>query len=128
MDIRKYSKRGKMRNYIFRPKQRKIIYARYLMQTEIGRTLRTEEVIHHINEDCLDDRMENLSIVSMAEHLKLHIGDKPPNRLLNDKDAETLKEMIKKRKKLSLRKLAKLLEFKPSLLLDVSAGRSYINI
>jgi len=126
MEIRRYLKgsKGEMRNYIFK----KEIYARYLMENKIGRKLKTNELVHHINGNCLDDRIENLSIVSKVEHLLLHIGDIPPNRILNDKDAKTLKEMIMKRGKLSLRKLANLLGFKSSLLQDISSGRSYINI
>jgi len=124
MDIRQRLKDGKLRNYLLKGK----IYARHLMENEIGRKLKTEEQVHHINGNTLDDRIENLLIVSNVEHLKIHIGDKPPNRLLNDKDAKMLKEMIIKRNKLSLRRLADLLGFKPSLLKDISVGRSYINI
>jgi len=126
MEIRRYLKgnKGETRNYIFKKK----IYARYLMENKISRKLKTDELVHHINGNCLDDRIENLSIVSKAEHLLLHIGDIPPNRILNNKDAKTLKEMIIKRGKLSLRKLANLLGFKSSLLQDISSGRSYINI
>ena len=124
MKIWQRLKDGKLRNYLFKGK----IYARYLIENEISRKLKTEEQVHHVNGDCLDDKIDNLLIVSRAEHLKLHIGDIPPNRILNDKDAKTLKEMIKKRNKLSLRRLADLLGFKPSLLKDISVGRSYINI
>ena len=124
MDIRQRLKDGKLRNYLLKGK----IYARHLMENEIGRKLKTEEQVHHINGNTLDDRIENLLIVSNVEHLKIHIGDKPPNRLLNDKDAKMLKEMIIKRNKLSLRRLADLLGFKPSLLKDISVGRSYVNI
>ena len=124
MDIRQRLKDGKLRNYLFKGK----IYARYIMENKIDRKLKAEELVHHINGNTSDDRIDNLLIVSNIEHLKIHIGDKPPNRLLNDKDAKMLKEMIRKRNKLSLRKLADLLGFKHSLLQDVSAGRSYINI
>lgn len=128
MEIRKYSNGEGIRNFICLPNYRKFIYARYLMENKIGRKLKTKEHVHHINGDCLDDRIDNLLIVSRAEHLKLHIGDIPPNRILDDKDAKTLKEMIKKRNRLSLRRLADLLGFKPSLLKDISVGRSYVNI
>ncbi len=110
-----------------------ILYSRHLMENKIERYLKSDEIVHHINKNNLDNRIENLMIVSNNEHLKIHgigfeFGHKPVNRILNDKDAKMLKEMIKKRNKLSLRKLADLLGFKHSLLQDVSAGRSYINI
>ena len=124
MKIWQRLKDGKLRNYLFKGK----IYARHIMENKIGRKLKTEEQVHHINGNTLDDRIDNLIIVNRVEHLKIHIGDKPPNRLLNDKDAKMLKEMIKKRNKLSLIRLANILGFKPSLLKDISVGRSYINI
>lgn len=45
---------------------------RYVMQCFIGRPLLPSEIIHHKNEDKLDNRLDNLEIVSRSEHNKLH--------------------------------------------------------
>ena len=48
------------------------IYARALMEGHLGRDLQAGETVHHINEDKTDDRIENLTIMSPAEHARLH--------------------------------------------------------
>lgn len=46
---------------------------RLLMENKIGRYLRKEEVVHHINHNRLDNRIENLMLIgSNSEHIKLH--------------------------------------------------------
>lgn len=49
-----------------------ILYSRYLMEKKIGRELRANENIHHINKNPLDDRIENLELMSRGEHTRLH--------------------------------------------------------
>ncbi len=44
---------------------------RYIMEQKIGRLLKLDEEIHHINGNGLDNRIENLMIISKSEHLKL---------------------------------------------------------
>ena len=37
-----------------------------------GRYLKENEVVHHINENKLDNRPENLEVMTASEHIKLH--------------------------------------------------------
>lgn len=45
---------------------------RALAEKALGRKLTTDEVVHHINEDPLDNRPENLLICTRAYHKLLH--------------------------------------------------------
>ena len=45
---------------------------RYLIEQHLGRKLRTDEVVHHINGDTLDNRIENLKLMTKSEHTRLH--------------------------------------------------------
>jgi len=45
---------------------------RYLMEIKIGRPLKSSEIVHHINEDRFDNKIENLQIVTRSQHNKIH--------------------------------------------------------
>jgi hypothetical protein len=44
---------------------------RYIMELYLGRKLKREEVVHHINSDTMDNRIENLELyLSHGEHMR----------------------------------------------------------
>ena len=45
---------------------------RAVMEKHLGRKLRSDEVVHHINGDVKDNRIGNLQVMTVSEHGTLH--------------------------------------------------------
>ena len=54
------------------PNKRHILEHRYIMEQHLGRKLNKKEVIHHINGNKTDNRIDNLKIVTNSQHNKIH--------------------------------------------------------
>ena len=45
---------------------------RYIMEQRLGRRLTRREVVHHKNDDPKDNRPENLELMSLSAHSRMH--------------------------------------------------------
>lgn len=46
---------------------------RLVMEAHIGRRLRRDEIVHHLNENKKDNRISNLQLLTRAEHIRIHL-------------------------------------------------------
>lgn len=49
-----------------------VLEHRLVAEQTLGRLLRDDEVVHHVNHDPIDNRPENLQVMSRAEHVRVH--------------------------------------------------------
>jgi hypothetical protein len=63
-------------------KGKEMLEHRVIMELYIGRSLEKDEVVHHINENPLDNRIENLQLMKKGEHSSHHdVGKKRAGQL-----------------------------------------------
>jgi hypothetical protein len=70
---------------------------RLAMEEHLGRKLEPHEVVHHINGDPTDDRIENLEVMDRGEHTSLHLKGNTITRG-RKLSAETKRKMTEARK------------------------------
>ena len=61
-----------VRNHPNATKNGYVLLHRIIMENHLGRLLNTDEVVHHLNHNKKDNRLENLQILSNKEHSKIH--------------------------------------------------------
>ena len=61
-----------VRNHPKASKQGYVLMHRVVIENHLGRLLNSTEIVHHINHKKKDNRIENLEVMLIADHAKLH--------------------------------------------------------
>ena len=73
---------------------RRILEHRLIMELSLGRPLSRSEIIHHLNHDPQDNRLENLVLTTFSQHPKYHVGE--PRKPFSKKAIENMQTAQKK--------------------------------
>lgn len=76
----RYQRKGYITVAVYRGERRRLIQEhRIVMERHLGRRLSPAEVVHHINGQKDDNRLENLMLFSsQAEHIQHHVNERKP--------------------------------------------------
>lgn len=106
--IKRYGKRGKYAQFLITvdsPYRGHCVVAEHihLMEMKIGRRILRSEVVHHKNENPLDNAVENLELMTRSEHMKHHGSLPKPNQVRGERQGhavltEALVREIRKRR------------------------------
>lgn len=120
---------------------------RYIMEQYLGRKLKRNEVVHHKDGNKLNNDINNLELMTLSEHSRMHqvgkkhsedtkekyrkqrLGSIAPNRKLSDDEVKYIRNNYKpKDKKFGAKAMQKQFNINHTSFTDIVTMKSYKNI
>jgi DNA-directed RNA polymerase specialized sigma24 family protein len=74
-----------------RKDDRQVAVHRLVVEEHLGRPLTSDEVVHHIDHNPLNNDISNLKVMTRAEHLVHHLRNRPVNPWTEEELAELIR-------------------------------------
>lgn len=105
---------------------------RLVMAKKLNRPLKTEELVHHVDENRLNNKENNLEIVTKGEHSKIHYNIKQEDKQkgqakLNKRKVIEIKKLLKIGQ-LSQKEIGKIYGIDSSQISRINSGKAWGNI
>lgn len=81
---------------------------RYVMEQHLGRKLRRDEVVHHKDGDKRNNKIENLELIPLQEHSRMHRAGNAVSDETREKISESLKGRPSPRRELTQEQVDKI--------------------
>lgn len=120
---------------------------RYIMEQHLGRKLSRTEVVHHKNGDKLDNRIDNLEVMSLSNHAREHnqgvlksdvtkqkikdrlLGTRSSNRKLTEEDVRYIRNnYVPNSRTFGTRALGKRFEVHHKVVENILANKIYTDV